>query len=730
MPTRADSRLREAAFAVGVGVGCFVLALGAIHLSRQPGSIATLWYANALAVSAIVFRPRRRWLAPLSGVAVANVAANFLFGDPWSLSILFTAANLTEIVFSGWSLQRWCKPEQAIEHPGALMKVLLLGCSLPAAVGAIIGSSILAAYGLAPFGAVWFAWFVGSAIGSAAILPMALAVGIRGARHVLGVLGRPLVLASLLGLVAVALLAPTNLPYPYVYISVALVVVAYVGGFEAAAVGGLIVCLTVGALIALSIFTQPPTVSRFGEVMFYLPLVFTLVPPMALASSFEMIRDGLARLADKTERFRSLYEHTPAIMHSIDAEGFIVSVSAAWLRRLGYEKSEVIGRRSTDFLTPESRRLAFEEVMPRFQRDGHVEDVPYQMVAKDGRLIDVLLSAVWETDRRGHRLRTLAVMEDVTEKRRLAAELAAEQELMDAAMHSIGDAVLVVDEQGVVTYLNPAAEEMLEPDGVVVKGRSLNEAVQLFSADEDGVVAVAVDPLEAGRARPPAVALLSMAGRPERAVSLQASPIRGRDGSRLGSVLVLHDVTEARRMAQHMAQLAHYDSVTGLPNRILFQDRIQQACRSARQNGSSFAVIFLDVDRFKAINDTLGHDVGDQVLHQVARRLSDGLRDSDTVCRLGGDEFVMLAALDGEGSAGAERIARRIVEGFATPIEVGDKSLDVTVSIGMAIYPRDGTDPDTLLKSADTAMYMVKRAGRNGYRRASDDGRPRLPPAT
>ena len=726
MPTRADPRLREAAFVIAVGVGCLLLALGAIHLSRQPGSIATLWYANALAVSAIVFRPRRRWLAPLSGVATANIAANVLFGDPWSLSLLFTASNLVEIAFSGWLLQRWCKPERAIEHPGTLMKVLLLGSLLPAVVGATIGSSILAAYGLAPFGTVWFAWFVGSAIGSAAILPLALAVGIRGARPVLGVLSQPMVVASLLGLVAVALLATTSLPYPYVYMSVALVVVAYVGGFEAAAVGGLIVCLTVGALIALGIFTQPPTASRFGEVMFYLPLVFTLVPPMALASSLEMIRDSLTRLADKTERFRSLYEHTPAIMHSIDADGFIVSVSAAWLRRLGYEKSDVIGRRSTDFLTPESRRRAFEEVMPRFQRDGHVEDVPYQMVTRDGRLIDVLLSAVWETDSRGHRLRTLAVMEDVTEKRRLAAELAAEQELMDAAMHSIGDAVLVVDEQGIVTYLNPAAEEMLEPDDVVVKGRSLNEAVRLISTDDDGL---AVDPLEAGKARPPSVALLSMAGRPERAVSLQASPIRGRDGGWLGSVLVLHDVTEARRMAQHMAQLAHYDSVTGLPNRILFQDRIQQACRSARQNGSSFAVIFLDVDRFKAINDTLGHDVGDLVLYQVARRLSDGLRDSDTVCRLGGDEFVMLAALDGEGSAGAERIARRIVEGFATPIVVGDKSLDVTVSIGMAIYPRDGTDPDSLLKSADTAMYMVKRAGRNGYRRASDDGRPRLPPA-
>ncbi|MFZ2870573.1 diguanylate cyclase domain-containing protein [Zavarzinia sp.] len=724
MPARADPRLRAAVFAAGLGVACFVLALGAIHLSRQPGSIATLWYANALTVSAIVFRPSRRWLAPLIGFSGANVAANLLFGDPWSLSILFTAANLAEIVFSGWSLQRWCKPEQAIEHPGALLKVLLLGSSLPAAVGATIGSGILAAYGLAPYGTVWFAWFVGSAIGSAAILPIALAVGIRGARHVLAVLGRPMVLVSLLGLVAVALFVPTNLPYPYVYMSVALVVVAYVGGFEAAALGGLIVCLTVGALISLGIFTQPPTVSRFGEVMFYLPLVFTLIPPMALASSLEMIRDSLARLADKTERFRSLYEHTPAIMHSIDAEGFIVSVSAAWLRRLGYEKSEVIGRRSTDFLTPESRRFAFEEVMPRFWRDGHVEDVPYRMVAKDGRLIDVLLSAVWETDAQGNRLRTLAVMEDVTEKRLLAAELAAEQELMDAAMHSIGDAVLVVDERGIVTYLNPAAERLLEQGGEGVRGRLLNEAVRLFSAD-DGL---AVDPLEAGNMRPAKVALLSAAGRPERAVSLQASPIRARDGDRLGSVLVLHDVTEARRMAQHMAQLAHYDSVTGLPNRILFQDRILQACRSARQHGSSFAVIFLDVDRFKSINDTQGHDVGDLVLNQVARRLSDGLRDSDTVCRLGGDEFVMLAALDGGGNGGAELIARRIVESFATPIEVGDKSLDVTVSIGMAIYPRDGTDPDSLLKSADTAMYMVKRAGRNGYRRASDDGRPRLPP--
>ncbi|PWR21479.1 diguanylate cyclase domain-containing protein [Zavarzinia aquatilis] len=728
MFARVDPRLREVAFAAVIGIACFVLAIGAIHLSRQPGSIATLWYANALAVSAIVFRPRRRWSAPLSGFMVANIAANVLFGDPLALSAMFTAANMAEVVLSGWLLQRWCKPAEAIEHPGALMKVLLLGSSLPAVVGATIGSTILAAYGLAPFGTVWFAWFVGSAIGSAAILPIALAVGIRGLRHVSGVLRQPMVLASLLALLAVALVAPTQLPYPYVYVSVALVIVAYIGGFEAAAVGGLIVCMTIGALIALGIFTQPPAVSQIGEVMFYLPLVFTLVPPMALASSLELIRASLALLADKTERFRSLYEHTPAIMHSIDADGFIVSVSAAWLRRFGYEKSDVIGRRSTDFLTPDSRRFALEEIVPRFLRDGYVEDVPYQMVTKDGRLIDVLLSAVWETDTQGNRLRTLAVMEDVTEKRLLAAELAAEQELMDAAMHAIGDAVLVVDDGGVVTSLNPAAERLLERDGSMIKGKSLSEAVRLVSADDDTTV---VDPLEAGGVRPGSVALLSMAGRPERAVSLQASPISARDGNRLGSVVVLHDVTEARRMAQRMAQLAHYDSVTGLPNRILFQDRIQQACRSARQSGSSFAVIFLDVDHFKGINDTLGHDAGDMVLSEVALRLSDGLRDSDTVCRLGGDEFVMLAALDSEAEAAgqAEHVARRIVEGFAAPIKVAGKSLDVTVSIGMAIFSRDGTDPETLLKAADMAMYLAKRAGRNGYRRASDEGRPRLPPA-
>jgi diguanylate cyclase (GGDEF)-like protein len=180
-------------------------------------------------------------------------------------------------------------------------------------------------------------------------------------------------------------------------------------------------------------------------------------------------------------------------------------------------------------------------------------------------------------------------------------------------------------------------------------------------------------------------------------------------------VAVFHDITEVKRSEEQIRHQAYHDALTGLPNRQLFNDRLEMALSRARRGGESVAVLFLDLDHFKTINDSLGHAVGDLLLQEVATRLKRSVRQEDTVCRLGGDEFIMiLPELEGDDQAVAA--AGRIIEALEKPFSLRGHDLYITCSIGITIYPNDGADLETLVKNADMAMYRAKEQGRNTYR--------------
>ena len=194
-----------------------------------------------------------------------------------------------------------------------------------------------------------------------------------------------------------------------------------------------------------------------------------------------------------------------------------------------------------------------------------------------------------------------------------------------------------------------------------------------------------------------------------------AAPIHGRDGEILGSVMVFHDISESRAMALKMSHLAQHDYLTDLPNRVLLQDRFAQAIGRAKREHGHLALLYSDLDGFKHINDSLGHEVGDMLLQQVAQRLLHSVRSVDTVSRQGGDEFVILLP-EIRSSSDAVRVADHILQAMRDPFQVADTELNVTLSIGIAMYPSDGNDPGVLLKYADAAMYQAKHHGRNQYR--------------
>ncbi|MDE2622540.1 MAG: EAL domain-containing protein [Betaproteobacteria bacterium] len=197
-------------------------------------------------------------------------------------------------------------------------------------------------------------------------------------------------------------------------------------------------------------------------------------------------------------------------------------------------------------------------------------------------------------------------------------------------------------------------------------------------------------------------------------VAVLISPIRDAEGHATGYLSIKNDITEKKRTEEQLSYLAHFDQLTGLPNRVLLQDHFNYALHMAERATEPMAIMFLDLDHFKDVNDTLGHSIGDRLLVEVAKRILEGLRAVDTVSRLGGDEFIFI--LPGCDANGAAQVADKLLDTVAAPCWIGPHELVITPSIGIAMYPEDGKDMETLSQNADAAMYQAKQGGRNGYR--------------
>jgi diguanylate cyclase (GGDEF)-like protein/PAS domain S-box-containing protein len=308
-------------------------------------------------------------------------------------------------------------------------------------------------------------------------------------------------------------------------------------------------------------------------------------------------------------------------------------------------------------------------------------------------------------------------LHNMLERTANAEALFMERERAQVTLNSIGDAVISTDVAGNVTYLNQVAEAMTGWTSAEAQGRAFSEVFRIIDSTNPEH---AVNPMVVAMQKDKTVGLaagsiLVRRDGIESAIEDSAAPIHDRKGHVTGAVIVFHDVTQARALSQRMSYLAHHDYLTALPNRLLLNDRLSQAIVAARRHRRQLAVLFVDVDRFKHINDSLGHAIGDQLLLSVAGRLVASVRRSDTVSRQGGDEFVILLPTIAHAEDAALS-ANKILTALSMPHRVKDHDLQITGSIGIGVYPYDATDADTLVKNADIAMLIAKDSGRNNYR--------------
>jgi len=327
----------------------------------------------------------------------------------------------------------------------------------------------------------------------------------------------------------------------------------------------------------------------------------------------------------------------------------------------------------------------------------------------------------------GYRLRrAVRTMMD----RRATSAILLENRVANITLDSIGEAVLRTDRQGNIVYLNRIAENMTGWHREEALGRPVADVFRIVDVVSRVLVRNAVEIVmqEDKTARVTANCVNCILVRRdgvEIGIENTITPIHDQDGDVTGAVVAFHDVSVARARSLEMSHLAQHDSLTDLPNRMLFNDRLTQAISLAVRQGKQLAVMFVDLDHFKKINDSLGHGVGDKLLQSVAGRLVSCVRRTDTVSRLGGDEFVVLLSQVEHGEDAAFS-ARKILRALAVPHIIDGKSLDVNVSIGVSTYPNDGPDVESLMNKADTAMYEAKQTGRNNFQFFRRDMHARL----
>lgn len=417
-----------------------------------------------------------------------------------------------------------------------------------------------------------------------------------------------------------------------------------------------------------------------------------------------------AELRTAEERFREIAEFAGAFVWEMDASWRFRFVSQGAAAVFGRPLEEVFGQALTDFV-PQEQRATFQQRLEAIRAAGE----PFRRLecglvtgAEEAR--QIALSGLPVRDAHGNSTgRYRGIAEDVTQRRRDAEKLRLAEKVFE---HS-AQGILVTDAQTRIVSVNPAF--------TAITGYSAEDAVsekpgRFVSGRYDAAFYAALwDKLNATGHWSGEVWGKRKNGE-EYPVWLSINAVRDAENASVSHyVAIFSDISEQKASAARIEHLAYHDPLTGLPNRYALHTHLEQSLATARRNQRGLALMFIDLDRFKSINDTLGHDVGDQLLVTVARRIREAVRESDTVARLGGDEFVVVAGGLNAGAEDAARIAEKVIAAVDKPMRLSGHALYVTPSVGIALYPEDGTTAESLIKNADIAMYHAKSAGRNAY---------------
>jgi len=417
-------------------------------------------------------------------------------------------------------------------------------------------------------------------------------------------------------------------------------------------------------------------------------------------------------LRQSVEKYRNILENMQEGYFEIDLTGTFTFVNDAECRNIGYSREELIGmnhRQFQDEKTAKNMRRIFTNV---YLTSQPVKLLDIEIIRKNGTKGFNEISISLIRDNEGTPIGFRGISRDVTERRQMEETIRQSEEKYRTIIDEMDEWYFEIDLTGNIVFINDAVARSVGYSLKQLIGINYRSFIKKDQAGE--LYKIFRKVYETGE---PTKSFPYEFIRPDGTITLfelSIFPKLDGEGKVFGFRGIGHDITERKRTEQQLNYIATHDPLTGLPNRILFMDRLKMALAQAKRNGQKLAAMMLDLDHFKNVNDTLGHMVGDQLLKEISLRLTGRLRQNDTISRLGGDEFIILLPAI-ERVEDSIEVAEIILSSFQQPFTCDDNKITSSVSIGIAIYPDDCEDIDSLLKNADMAMYYVKAHGRNGY---------------
>lgn len=706
------------------GLALLYAALAGISLDFATvlGIITLVWLPSGLTLAALLLGGYKYWPGIFAGAYIASVVADNSF--PVSLSI--AAGNTLEPLLGAWLLRRDDRFNLSLARYRDYLRLVLLAGIVSPAVSALCGVGALFVTGLLAQQMILhslLSWWMGNMLGVIVVAP-AILVWRRWPRDWLA-RRRAAELAALLGL---SFLSGQIIFLGWFHETLGLHAQAFMMliwiAWGALRFGNHGVLLLLGMTLTQALLGVAKGVGFFahdltetGMVAFWLYFTELAAVGMTLATSVSELRQSEESLREQKNLLSAVLENEPECVKLMSASGELVQMNPAGLAMLEVDSIDDAKRVGLwEFILP-SHRDAFAKFHNRVC-NGHPGTLEFPVKGKKGTIRWLETHATPMQYGQGQPTGLLGVARDITKRKQAEESLRESERRFTALMNNLPAMVYRCKNDPDWTM------EFISDWCCIITGyraedlcgnRTVSYAQLIHPDDRQQVWAEVQAGIQAHRPFHMSYRIHTAQGQ-IRWVSEQGAGVFGADGELLALEGVVLDITDKKRKDELIWAQANYDELTSLPNRRLFHDRLTQEIVKAQRTGLPLAMLLIDLDQFKEINDTLGHAKGDVMLVETARRIRECVRESDTIARLGGDEFtVILPGFSGRGQI--ERIAQHIIQRLSEPFYLGDDEAGyyVSASIGIALYPDDASDIETLLKNADQAMYKAKEEGRHRF---------------
>ena len=423
-------------------------------------------------------------------------------------------------------------------------------------------------------------------------------------------------------------------------------------------------------------------------------------------------------LRQNEEKYRTILENIEDGYYEVDLNGNFTFFNEKMCILLGYSQEELVGMNNRQYADTENAKKLFQTFNEVYRTGKPAKAFDWQIIRKDGTRRSIEASISLKRDSSGNASGFRGITRDVTERKQAEEKIRQSEERYRTILDEMEDGYLELNIAGNLTYVNDATcrhsgysrEEMI---GTSFRGyMTKDEYEKMYKAFGN----------------------IYLTGMPERNISykhlrkngttafaeMSGFPLKNQKGEIIGFRAVARDISTRKQMEEAIQYQATHDALTGLSNRIMFGQMLNHAIESAKRHQRQFSILFIDLDRFKTINDTLGHEAGDQLLQEIAARLKQTLRAADLIARMGGDEFVIMIEEANDVNQ-ITTVAHKILASIIQPITILKQECRITASIGICMYPKDAEDEQSLMKKADIAMYLAKEEGKNNFQFYAED---------